>query len=452
MRKDSRQIALTVLERITQHGEMPDEIIDESLGTGKVIEKRDRSLIHKIVFGVLRWQGRIDYIIRSFSKRKIDKIDRTILNILRIGMYQIVYLNRIPDAAAVNSSVEMAKATAKPWASGYVNAVLRRASREYNAVIYPEKYNDPVGYICAEKSMPGWLIIRWIKKYGMNETEALCDRINTIPDITIRINTLKTDMEKLERGLKNEVDEIGHTKYCPFGLYFSKPNKPIAQLVPFKRGWFQVQDEAAQLVSMILNPTPNEIVMDACAGRGGKTGHIAQLMDNKGKIEAIDVDKRKLDILEMEMKRLGFENVDTVEADISHPLDKNEYGKFDRILLDAPCTGLGVLQRNPDAKWRNNKKDFEYYHKKQVTLLNNISLLIKPSGIIVYAVCSMEQEETDDVIKEFLNNHSDFTIDKNSGQLDGKAALLMDENGFFRTIPHHHYMDGFFAVRLKKIR
>lgn len=451
MKKDSRFIALNLLNKVSQKGKTLDAIMDGLSKTERQIPKRDRSFINAIVFGVLRWQRKLDYIIDYFSKRNSNKLDGNIKNILRIGLYQILFLSKIPDAVAVHSVVEMAKTSRYPWAAGYVNAVLRRTLREYDQIIYPDKNIDLVESICVEKSMPAWLIQRWIKHYGIEETEALCESINTIPNITIRMNTLKTDHKELAQLLKSDVDEIGYTGYSPFGLYFSRPKKPIPEMASFTSGWFQVQDEAAQLISLLLDPKPGEMVLDACSGLGGKTGHIAQLMENKGKIVAFDIDKKKLKRLENEMDRLGIKNVHSMDSDIIDPLDKKQFGKFDRILLDAPCTGLGVLQRNPDAKWNIHKQYFMDYQKKQVQMLDSISRLLKPSGVIVYAVCSMEPEENEDVIKEFSKYHSDFAIDKYSGQLDGKATSLIDENGFFRTLPHKHHMDGFFAVRLKKI-
>ncbi len=451
MKKDSRYIALSILEKIDKQGGTLDELLQKFDEVDKQISKRDRSLMTAIIFGVLRWQGKLDYIINYFSTNTIKTIDPGIRHILRIGTFQIVCLSRIPDAAAVNTAVDMAKASRFPWAAGYVNAILRRISREHHQVVYPDKTNDPVERICAEKSMPEWLTKRWMDRYGIEETEALCDRINSIPDITVRINTLQTDFETLEQSLKNDVEKMGRTKYSPVGLSFSRPRIPIPEMKSFINGWFQIQDEAAQLVTLLLDPKPGEMILDSCSGLGGKTGHIAQLMENKGTIMALDIDKRKLDCLNHDMNRLGVNNVNTAAVDIENPLDKKQLGEFDRILLDAPCTGLGVLQRNPDAKWNIKKQNFIYYHKRQIKLLHAVSQLVKHSGILVYAVCSMEPEENEDVINEFLNSHSDFVIDKNSGQLHGNAHTFLDGNGFFRTIPHKHGMDGFFAVRLKKI-
>jgi len=449
MKKDSRSIALLVLNEVCRTSGTLDEVMDDILKMHP-LPRRDRSLLNALVFGVLRWQGKLDYIIGRYADRNVGKIDTAVLNILRMGVFQILGLSKIPDAAAVHSAVEMAKSSSKPWAGSFVNAVLRRLLRESSQIEYPDKEKHPVKSLCVEKSMPAWLIKRWVSRYGIHETEALCDEINKIPPITIRINTLKAEPAKLKHALSNEVERLENAGTVKDALYLYGPKKPISEINSFINGWFQVQDEAAQLTTQFLNPKPGEKILDACAGLGGKTGHIAQLLQNQGNIIALDSDGRKLIKLEREMKRLGITHVQTMEMDLLKNIDNNRLGDFDRILLDAPCSGLGVLQRNPDAKWKISKQNFEYYQKKQKLLLDRVSTLLKPSGVLVYAVCSMEPEENDKVVKAFLNSHADFAIDKNTGQLDGNAGLLIDENGFFRTFPHKHHMAGFFAVRLRK--
>lgn len=449
MKKDSRSIALLVINEVCRSSGTLDEVMDDILEMHP-LPRRDRSLLNALVFGVLRWRGKLDYIIRQYSNRNIHKIDSTVLNILRLGAFQILWLSKIPDAAAVHSAVEMAKSSNAPWAGSFVNAVLRRLVRESSQLEYPDKDKNPVRALCVEKSMPEWLIKRWIARYGIHETEALCDEINKIPPITIRINTLKADPAELKHSLSNEVERLENAGTVKDAVYLYRPKKPISEINSFINGWFQVQDEAAQLTTQFLNPKTGEKILDACAGLGGKTGHIAQFMQNQGNIIALDSDGQKLNKLAKEMQRLGITNVQTLEMDLQKSIDNIRIGEFDRILLDAPCSGLGVLQRNPDAKWKISKQNFEYYKKKQKILLDQVSTLLKPSGVLVYAVCSMEPEENDEVVKEFLNSHSDFAIDKNTGQLDGNAGSFVDENGFFRTFPHKHHMAGFFAVRLRR--
>jgi 16S rRNA (cytosine967-C5)-methyltransferase len=226
----------------------------------------------------------------------------------------------------------------------------------------------------------------------------------------------------------------------------------IPEIEPFQKGWFQVQDEAAQLITCFLNPQPGEKILDACAGLGGKTFHIAQIMKNKGQIVAMDIDNRKLQEIESEKNRLGISIVSTCRHDLNEPFRKKEFNEFDRILLDAPCSGLGVLRRNPDTKWRASKRDLRRYRERQLRLLDNLAPHIKPGGIIVFAVCSTEPEENEEVVKTFLNKRSNFAIDTDYEKLSFPSDCLVDQNGFMTTFPHRHNMDGFFSVRLKRIK
>jgi 16S rRNA (cytosine967-C5)-methyltransferase len=232
----------------------------------------------------------------------------------------------------------------------------------------------------------------------------------------------------------------------------NKLKRSIPDLPAFKNGWFQVQDEAAQLVSLLLNPQPQESVLDACAGLGGKTAHLAQLMQNKGNIAATDRDIRKLQQLDKEMQRLGISIVRTTCHDLNLPLDTKQQGHFDRILIDAPCSGLGVLRRNPDIKWKSSEAALKRHAGAQKRFLENMTPLLKPNGILVYAVCSIEPEENEAVIDAFLNKHLEFVIDRSLGNLPEKIHSLVEPTSGFKTLPLLNHMDGFYFVRLKRIR
>lgn len=449
---DARKTALFILNTLDKGRLTLDGIVEDVLGTDDLLTRRDRALANALVYGVLRWQGHLDWTIGHFSKTRLNKIDPPVLNILRLGLFQIKFLNRIPPSAAVNTSVQMAKSVAAPWVAKFVNGVLRNAAENYKDVVFPDLEKDPVLALAAIKSFPKWLIKRWINRLGLEQTEALCDAINTIPPITIRTNTFKVSRKNLMESLGNDVDKIAFTPYSPEGLSFYSPRLPIPETKAFQAGWFQVQDEAAQLVTLLLNPQSGQRVLDACAGLGGKTGHIAQIMKNQGKITAMDKDGKKLLQLASEMNRMGFSNVTALQHDLNQPLTRKRMGTFDRILLDAPCSGLGVLRRNPDTKWSTSKKDLSRLKAGQKKYLDALADLVKPSGTLVYAVCSTEPEENEDVISAFLNNHSEFVIEKNPNGLPFKARSLVNANGYFRTFPHLNPMDGFFAVCLKRVR
>ncbi|MGB9498404.1 MAG: 16S rRNA (cytosine(967)-C(5))-methyltransferase RsmB [Dissulfuribacterales bacterium] len=447
-----RNTALIVLTKLSKgHSHHLDRIITDDIDHQDLrMTRRDRNLINALIYGVLRWRQNLDWIIRHYSKIKLEKIRPDVLNILRLGLFQIFFSDRIPDSAAVNTSVEMAKEIAPPWVVKYVNAVLRNTIRSRATLPWPSVNDDPETALAILKSFPQWLISKWVSRFGVEKTEQLCDAVNKIPPITIRTNTIKTSRNELFSALAPETGKISKTPYSPDGICFFGSQKPVHEFSVFKKGWFQVQDEAAQLISHILSPRPNEKILDACAGLGGKTGHIAQLMKNKGQIIAIDKNKEKLLRLYSEMIRLDIQNVETVVHDLEKPLPDSYTEKFDKILLDAPCSGLGVIRRNPDIKWDVSRKDLNRFKQKQIKYLNLVSQLVKPKGLIVYAVCSIEPEENEAVIKKFLKNNSCFKIYRNFKDTPINIQPFLDQNGFIRTLPHIHGMDGFFSVCLQR--
>lgn len=450
MADEVRKTALYILNTLNKERNTLDNLLEDVFREKTLFSKKDRALLQALVYGVLRWRGRLDYIIDYFSKTRLNKINPNVLNILRLGLFQIIYLDRIPVSAAVNTSVEMTKAAAAPWVVGYVNGLLRNAVREYGHVTFPDVDKDPVKALATKKSFPEWLIKRWLDRFGLKETGLLCDAINTIPPITVRCNTLKTNRKKLVKALERYAEKIKITNYAPDGGFFFNPKRSIPNIEAFENGLFQVQDEAAQLVTLHLNPQSGETILDACAGLGGKTGHIAQMMKNSGRLVAMDKDENKLMRLESEMHRLGVSIVTTCIHDLSSPLNREHFGKFDRILLDAPCSGLGVLRRNPDIKWRASQQNLAYCQKRQALFLDNLAHFVKPSGVLVYAVCSMEPEENESVIKGFLNKHGKFAIEKKSTGLSFDACSLVTRDGYLKTFPHLNNMDGFFSICMKR--
>jgi len=481
MTNNARQTALFILNTVDKARRTLDNVLEEILDQNSPLSRRDRALVHALVYGVLRWRGRLDWIIRRFSKTPIHKINPQVMNILRLGLFQMIYLDRIPVSAAVNTSVEMAKSFAAPWVVRFINGLLRNAAREMGKgeLTGNTGFNDAVSELAATKSFPAWLIKRWLNRFGREETGRLCDAVNVIPPITVRANTLKTTREHLMSAIESEVENIEAAVYAPDGVSFFNPATPVSEMKSFQDGWFQVQDEAAQLVTLLLDPQPGETVLDACAGLGGKTGHIAQMMQNQGHIVAADKDGKKLERLKSEMNRLGVSIVTTVPHDLdatSHVSrlkiprcarndrgkerndrgkERNDRGKerndretshfslltshfFDRILLDAPCSGLGVLRRNPDAKWSSSEKDLKRFKERQIRFLDKLAGLLRPSGVLVYAVCSREPEENEAVVSAFLDQHPEFELEQ-QGQLQGAAPAVFQ-------------MDAFFSVRFKRVR
>jgi 16S rRNA (cytosine967-C5)-methyltransferase len=450
MASDARRTALAILTQLGQEQTTLDAVLGKFSEDQRRLAKRDRALLNILVYGVQRWRARLDYILSCFSRTPVERLDPVVLNILRLGLYQIIFLDRVPKSAAVNTSVEITKTAGPPWVAGFVNAVLRKAAEKHETVVYPDPKTDLEAALAVEKSFPSWLLRRWLKRWGQTAVELLCDVINVPPPITLRTNTLKTSQQELAKALTPLVGRIYPTTFTPDGLCIFNPGLPIAELGPFKKGWFTVQDEGAQLVSLVLDPQPDEHILDACAGLGGKTGHIAQLMRNRGSIVAVDTDGRKLANLEADMLRLGISTVSTRQHDLNTPLPLHHRARFDRILLDAPCSGLGVLRRNPDTKWSASERDVARHHRRQVDLLGRLAPLVKPGGIVVFAVCSCEPEENQEVVQVFLQNHPDFAIEQHSPGLPPQAATVVSPEGYVRTYPHHRDMDGFFCARLRR--
>jgi len=446
----SRRIALLILNDLDDSSAFPVNLLDRAFEREPQLIRKDRALATELVYGVLRWRSRLDWVICQLSKTPIRKIDPFVLNIIRLGLYQILFHSRIPPSAAVNDSVEMAKARKPFWVVRFVNGVMRSAARRAKEIPLPDYADDPVQAIAIGESHPLWLVERWVERLGVEETKRLCRANNRVPAVTVRANTLKVSRQELLNSLRDHVRQITPTRFAPDGLSVRGLRHAVADIPSFKDGWFQVQDEAAQLVTHLLDPKPGETVLDACAGFGGKTGHIAQLMKDRGKIKAMEKQSWKLHRLKTSLARLGISAVTTWHHDLSESISVSLSGTFDRILLDAPCSALGVLRRNPDAKWKKTEMDLNRLRADQLHFLGCLAPLIKRGGRLVYCVCSLEPEEGEYVVEDFLKNQAQFVIDREPVGLFDVDERLVDSSGFFRSLPHEHDMDGFFAVRLKR--
>ena len=437
-RKDRpREKAIDVLRRV-EEGAFTDALLDEARSE---FEPRDSAFITELVYGILRNRGRIDWALNQFSSQPIEKTDAWTRNILRLGAYQLLFLDKVPVSAALNTSTELAKYHGKKH--GYVNGLLRNLDRNREAIRYPGP-EDAVKRLAVLYSHPGWLVTRWVDRYGAEKTEALLAANNHPALLIIRTNTLKTGRERLKASLESEGAIIHETGYSPVGLQIvSSPG--LKTLTSFQEGWFMVQDEAAQLVSMLLAPKPGETLLDACAAPGGKATHLAELMGNQGAVVALDADAGRMEKIQQNIQRLGTTIVTPVKGDAA----RYREGLFDKVLVDAPCSGLGVLRRHPDGRWSKTMKTIRERLPLQRAILENCAGLLKPGGALVYSTCTTEPEENEDVINAFLSTHEgEFRIDDPRPYLPPAAARLVDEQGFFRSFPDEPVMDGFFGVRL----
>jgi 16S rRNA (cytosine967-C5)-methyltransferase len=446
----ARAIAADLLNSLLDRRQTLDQLLDRADSLILGLNKPDRALVHALVFGVQRWQGRLDWIIDHLAVRN-RKMDPQVRTILRLGLFQIQFLQRIPASAAVNTSVELAKNSGRKWAAGFVNGLLRGAIRRADQIPLPDPEKEPLAHLAVTHAFPQWLISRWVNRWGAEATDALCRTVNTVPETTLRANTLRISRRELMAAVLPEAEAVRETRYSPEGVALTRLHRPLTQWPAFQEGWFQVQGEAAQITSRFLGPRPGETVWDVCAGLGTKTAHMAQLMKNQGRIVATDLYGHKLEKLDREMNRLGVTIVESAPLDLTASDPKLHPGAFDRILLDAPCSGLGVLQKNPDGKWRSTPRDIQRNSARQLDLLTQAAPFLKTGGILVYAVCSLEPEENEQVVDAFLQKHPEFAIHPRSPVKIDRINSLLTPRGFLSTIPHLSKLDGFFAAALIKI-
>lgn len=428
-------------------GAFADISLNSALKKNSFLTSLDKAFITELVYGILRWRGRIDWIINQFSNIPTNKLDTQILNIMRMGVYQLLFLTKIPTFAVVNESAKLAALYRNKGKVGFVNANLRTIDRLRDKIVYPDIEIDPELHISVVYSHPFWMVKRWLKTFGLEATIDLCQSNNEIPPLTIRTNTIKVSREELINNLMEDVKEISLTFYSPEGIQV-RGSHDITTLSSFRKGLFQVQDEASQLVAHIIDPRPGERVLDACSAPGGKTTHMSQLMENRGEIFAMDNNSSRLALLEENCKRLGITNVKTFNKDASKPLEFSE--QFHRILVDAPCSGMGVLRKNPDSKWKKKEENIISLKRLQLSILNNLAYYLKEDGIMVYSTCTLNPEENEDVVDDFLTSNPEFALESIAKFLPDICSPLVDNRGFFKSYPHLHDMDGFFAARLIK--
>jgi len=444
-----REIALKIFLIINDGKVRARDVLDKVIRSQNLSEQ-DKAFLTEIIYGTIRWLGNLDWIIAQFIKSaKLIKLEPEILDILRLGLYQIYHMNSVPNYAAVNESVNLAKDYGKPGASGLVNAVLRKAIR--NEITYPNLKKNPIKHISARYSHPEWMVKRWIDRYGVDETIQLCSANNIHPPLYIRTNILNTTREELVNILTKDGVLTSTSHNLPESIEIINLGSSMDEFPSYKKGLFQVQDESSMLVTHILDPKPGEIIIDACSAPGGKSTHIAEFMQNTGEILSFDIDGQRLELLKESCKRLGIKIIQTIEADARQV---GEYVKqADRILVDAPCSGLGVLRRRVEARWRRSPEQIMEFAQLQYEILDSISNYVKPNGIIVYCTCTIEPEENQQIVEKFLKLHPEFHVQSVYAFLTDDLMQIEDivsDEGYLQTYPHRHKMDGFFAVRMIK--
>ncbi|MBU1185234.1 MAG: 16S rRNA (cytosine(967)-C(5))-methyltransferase RsmB [Proteobacteria bacterium] len=445
MKNSPRRLAVEILNRIDEAAAYAEPLLDAALSGTAFANPHDRGLLTELVYGTLRMRGRLDWIIGQLYRGDAAALETRVRNILRTGLYQLWYTDRIPPFAAVNEAVGIARKTS-PAASGLVNALLRTALRKKDAIAWPDMAKDPEKAISVIHSHPRWLVERWLDEFGINETIAICRANNAVPPLALRVNSLKASREQAVAALAQEGLTVEPTAFSPDGLLLASPAVNLRETASWRKGLIRIQDEASQLIALLLSPEPGENLLDLCAGTGGKTLHLAALMENRGKIMAVDHHPGKLRLLREEAVRLGVTIVETQVAD-ALALPETFRGAFDSVLLDAPCSGLGTLRRNPEIRWRLAPADLIKCMQIQKRLLRSAADCVRPGGRLIYSVCTATPEENEAVIEDLLNGRTDFTLIRSTAA-QGIPPALIDDAGLFRTFPHRHGTDGFFAALL----
>ncbi|EKE03270.1 MAG: hypothetical protein ACD_20C00225G0014 [uncultured bacterium] len=444
---DVRQVALKALIKILEKDNHADEVVN--FYSTKVLFPSE---LTNLVSGVVKHKLTLDFFIQNISAKKLNDLSYQVKNSLRLAVYELEYLHA-PDYAVLNSYVELVKQYDKK-SGAFVNAVLRNFIRKRSEIHFPDAKDNPVYAFSVKYSHPEWMIERWIHNYGIEDTRKICKYNNLAPKLVIRVNTLKISKEKL-------IDFFIHNNVSFFDdrivdeCMIVHHHNSVKSIPGFEEGFWTVQSESSSLVSIVLDPQENGKVLDLCAAPGGKTTHIAALMNDTGEITAVDINPKRLEKVQNNCLRLGVKSVKIKAADATkYQSDK----KYDRILIDAPCSNTGVLIKRIDARWKKSPEDIQNLAILQLEILNNAAKLVKSGGIIVYSTCSIEPEENQQVIEKFLENNRDFQADKIMPYLPWKCETnenplcsSEEDKGYFQILQSRQNIDGFFIARLRKI-
>ena len=435
-----RDAALSILMEINNNQAYSNLLLHRTIEKYN-IEPKDRGLLTELTYGTLQHRMTLDYYLEPFVRGKLDGWVR---ELLRMSLYQIVYLTKIPSHAVVHEAVEIAKRRGHKRIAPTVNGILRSILRK--GIRSLDKLHEGVEKISIESSHPEWLIARWIEQYGVEEATVMAHENNNPASLTMRVNNVKATTEEVVIAFESEGFDVRHGEVVP-ECVISESGNP-SQTETYKKGLVTIQDESSMLPVLALDLEPGMRVLDMCAAPGGKTTHIAEKMNDEGEVYAHDIHEHKIEIIEENAARLGLSSIKAISGD-SRKLD-GLYGKssFDRILVDAPCSGLGVIRRKPEIKYVKTEADLDGLVKIQSELLDAAKELIKPNGIIVYSTCTVEYKENRGMVESFLNRHSDMELIP-LANLQGKEKLIIEDNTL-QVLPQHFGGDGFFVAAMRK--
>lgn len=438
----ARRTGIKILNRF----ENTDSYLDRLLNAeykNPAIGNADKALMTELVYGVTRNRTLLDFILSQFYYGNYEDCDISLKNAMRIALYQIKFLERIPDSAAVNESVEFVKKNCGISCSRVANGVLRNYLRHPEKIKFPDKSTNQIQFLSVTYSHPEWMIKRFLQIFGENDTEKLLARDNEIPATIIRVNTLKSSAVEVSFNLLNDGIDFTVSPFCPSSFAINDRRFRAASSKIFREGAVTAQDTSATMAAMLSNAKPGDRILDMCAAPGGKSFVAAELSEDKGSITALDKFPAKLDAMHREIERLGYKSIHVIEGDATTFSDDE---KFDLVLCDVPCSGLGVLAKKPDIKWQRKPQEINKMIEIQQKILDNASTLVKSGGAIVYSTCTIEPNENFLNIYNFLAKHSDFSLDPAENHLSPEVC----QSGMMQTFPQIHNIDGAFAARLIK--
>ncbi|UEL46806.1 MULTISPECIES: 16S rRNA (cytosine(967)-C(5))-methyltransferase RsmB [Terrisporobacter] len=440
---NAREIAYKVLLDIEKNKNYSNMAINKHFKDVK-LSNQDRGLATEIIYGVIENKYYIDYMIDKLSKVKTNKMEIYVKTLLRMGIYQIMFLNSISDYAAVNETVNLAKKK-NSKVSGFINGILRNVIRQ-KETIGEIKIKDDIDYLAVKYSYDKWMIRNWMIHFGKDFTKELLEANGQRPSIYLRTNTLKITRDELIEKLEQQNVKASKVHVVDEAIKVENL-KDIENNVLYKEGLFTIQDISSMLVGKVMNPKEKSLVLDVCSAPGGKTTHIATLMKNTGQVVSRDIYEHKLKLIKASSKRLNLTNVDVQEFD-GLSLDKDSVGKFDYVLADVPCSGLGIIRRKPEIKYKE-KEEFRDLPPIQKKILENASKYVKKGGTLIYSTCTIQDNENIDVINEFLQKNKNFEL----APIDEvKVDLDNQEKGYMKIYPNVHEMDGFFISKLIRVR
>lgn len=436
-----RQLSVDILNQVENHGAYADDLLEKTFSQQR-LQQNDRALLVELVNGTLRQRGHLDWILAQLYHGGLRTMPAKLKQILRLSIYQIKFLDKVPEYAAVSEGVQLAKKSGGVAWGRLANGLLRNYLRKRNQTTFPLLAQDKVVAISTFHSHPEWLVERWLGRYGESNTLKYCEYNNRRPTLALRVNSGKNGRQALAEKLKAMGIEVQLSSYLSDFLRVQKP-KDLMNTQIFRDGHFAIQDESTALPSILLDPMEGDRIIDMCAAPGGKTCHIARLANDRAMVFAVDISGSRLRRLSENAARLGLHSIELIESDAT----KISLPNVNKILLDAPCSGLGVLSKRSDLRWRRQPEDINKIQEVQRRLLRKAAELLAPGGVLIYSTCTLEPEETELLIEDFLRQHVDCEID---AAFCPSISGIESDGGFWRTLPFLHDMDGSFSVRIIK--